>query len=114
MLAPISDRRYPMKCPLDAGTVVQSECSNTMGYIIDIFTSDVGIAQIHGPCGKARFGLAPEIHHDFNQILQIALPVKRFADVRRHDTEKKVEIIGDFSAWQFAAPRSRLNFDNLK
>jgi bacillithiol system protein YtxJ len=33
--------------------------------------------------------------------------------VRGHDAEKEVEVIRDFPAWQFAAPRSRLNFDNL-
>jgi len=55
----------------------------------------------------ARFGLTPKIHNNFHEVLEFALTMERIAKVGRQDTEQEVEVVCDFPAWQFAAPRSR-------
>ena len=85
-----------------------------MGDVVEVLTCDAGIAEIQRPVGKTSFRLPAQIHDHFDEVFQVGLTVERLPNVGRHDAEKKIKIIRDFPAWQFAAPRSRLNFDNLK
>ena len=110
----VPDAGNPMQRPLDAGAIVLGERAHAMDDIFDVFARDRLIAEVDRAAGKTAFGLTAEIHDDFDQILEIGLTVERILDVGRHDAEQEIEIVRDFLARQFAAPRSSLRSANLK
>ena len=70
-----------MQCSFDAGAIVLRKRADAMRHIIEIFARDRGFAEIDGAARKTAFGLPAQIHHHFDQILQIRLPVQRIPDV---------------------------------
>jgi hypothetical protein len=76
-----------------------------MYRVLDIFTSHGGLSEMNRTARKMRFWLASQIHDDFDEILQIRLLRQRVIDMGWHDTQQKIEVVCDFLAWQFAAPR---------
>ena len=97
----------PMERSFDSGAIVLSERTHAMGCVFEILTGDGLVAEIKRAIRKMCLRLPSEIHNDLNEILQVGLPGKRIFQVGRHDTEQEIEIVGDFLAWQFAAPRCR-------
>ena len=73
-----------------------------MADIVEIFPRDGGLTQINRAARETALGLAAEIHDDFDEIFKVRLPVKCFTDMRRHHSQKQVEIVRDFAAGQSA------------
>jgi hypothetical protein len=78
-----------------------------MDGVFDIVTRHGSLGEIDGATWKMRFRLASQVHDDFDEIFQIRLSRKRVIQVGWHDTQQEIEVVCDFLARQFAAPRSQ-------
>ena len=98
-----------MKRAFNARAVILRERTDAVDDVIEIFARDRRLTQIDRTAWETAFGLAPEVHNHFDKIFEVGLTVKRFTDMRRHDTQKQIQIVRDFPARQIDAPRSRSN-----
>src|SRR6267142_2019405 len=93
-MSTVPDGGYAVQGALDARAVVLGEGADAMNYIVEVFAGDRRFAEINGAARKASFGLAPEVHDHFDQVLQIRLTIQRLADGRRHNAQKYIKIVG--------------------
>jgi len=86
---------------LDAGPVVLCEGTYTVDGVLDIFTRDGLIRKVERTAREVRLGLAAQIQHNLDQVLEIRLPSKGILEGWRHNAEQEIEVVCDFLAWQF-------------
>jgi hypothetical protein len=98
-----------VQCPLDSSAVILRKCADTVRDIVEIFTVNGLLAEMNRALWESGLRLPSEVHHDLDQIFEITVPVKGFAELRGHDAKKQFKIVRDFFAWQFTAPRSGLD-----
>jgi hypothetical protein len=99
-IASIANSRYPVQRAFDSGSVILGKGPNAVDYIIQIFSSNRGIAEVERTARKAGFGWAAEVHHDLDEIFQIRLAMQSLSDVGWHDAQKQFEVVCDFPARQ--------------
>ena len=68
-----------MKRALDSCSVVAGKRTDPLHDMVEFALGNRAISQVNGPVREPGFGLPPEIHEDFDQVLQVRLPVQGLA-----------------------------------
>jgi hypothetical protein len=82
-----------MQGPLDPGSIVAGERTDSIDNVIEIRPPDSIVAQKNGSPWKPGFGTPPQIHDHFDQIIQVRFVLQYFPDRRRHDIEQEFKIV---------------------
>ena len=82
-----------MQGPLDPGSIVAGERTDSIDDVIEIRPPDGIVAQKNGSSWKPGFGTPPQIHDHFDQIIQVGLVLQYFTDRRRHDFEQEFKVV---------------------
>ena len=62
----VSDSRDAVQRAFNPGAVVQGKRTHAMDHVIEVLSRNGLIAEINGSARKAAFGLAAEVHHNFD------------------------------------------------
>ena len=92
---PVADRRDPVQRSLDPGAVVFPERADPADHVLHVVGTDEPLRQPDGPAGKPGFGLAPEVEHDLQELLEVRLALDGVANLRRQDAQEHVQVIGN-------------------
>src|ERR1035437_307346 len=89
----ITNRADAVERPFDARAVVVAECADVVDDVLDIGFADLPFEESDLAFREARFGLAAEIHDDFDQLRSIGQLLNRSQYVGRESAEEQAKII---------------------
>ncbi len=88
MAAAVADARDPVEGSLQPGAVVGVEIADALDHPVDILVGDVAVAERHFFLDKSCHRLAPEVHHDLEQVIGIISIFDGLCNVRRQNAHQ--------------------------
>jgi len=91
----VTDARYAVKGPLDAGPVVFPEITDPVDDVLDVDVGDLVVAENGLARGEACFGHPAQVHHNFKKVMFVAAEPQGVGNPGRQSIKKKVEVVRD-------------------